>query len=273
MCPGLRILAVSRSDVESVRAGVSSMPADGVNLPLVIMLAEQPAVGTAPALALEPGGEAGTDRGVASPSGAPLHPIPLVRTPVACDLGVPEARHLTRGGEIPLALVGGRRGTHPAGVPSRPGPVVDLPSRGVGVSPAGPVAELHPRAMIPPTAGGVTHPGAVIIGPPAALGVELADHGRVGPCPTAAPDPPKRCQMRLDVGLGRCAQRGAPEPRVTAGSFPGVGGSHPLLPEVEPQQVQAGLSACHGGADVRCRHVQRQSARCPPGQAAGLAVC
>src|SRR5215831_2980139 len=127
MFPGLRIMAVSMSGLEIVIAGVPSSPADVVNLQLVIMLEEQPTGGTAPALSFEQGGQSGSDRRVASPSGAPLHPSPIVRTPMACDLGVPEARNLTMGGEMHLALRGGRRGKHPAGVPSRPVPVVHPP--------------------------------------------------------------------------------------------------------------------------------------------------
>jgi hypothetical protein len=99
------------------------MPADVVNLPLVIMVEEPPTVGTAPALSFEPRGPSGTDRWVTSPSGAPIPPIPIVRPPRACDLGGPEARNLTMGGEIPLALRGSWRGQPPAGVPSRPVPV------------------------------------------------------------------------------------------------------------------------------------------------------
>jgi hypothetical protein len=110
MCPGLRIMAVSMSGLEIVRAGVPLIPADVVNLQLVIMLEEQPTIGTARALLFEQRGQSGTDPWVASPSGAPIDPIPLVRTPMACDLGVPEARNLTMGGEIYLALRSGRRG-------------------------------------------------------------------------------------------------------------------------------------------------------------------
>src|SRR5262245_11395951 len=167
------------------------MPTDMVNLQLVTMLEEQPTIGTAPALPFERGGEAGTDHRVASPSGAPVDPIPVVRTPTACNLGVPQAGDLTRRGERHLAFGGGRRGKHPAGVPSRPVPVIHPPGRGVGVSPACPVAELHPRERVHPTEGGLTHPGAIIIGPPSDFGVELADQGRLRPGPTAANDPPE----------------------------------------------------------------------------------
>jgi hypothetical protein len=127
------------------------------------------------------------------------HPIPIVRTPMACDLGVPPARNLTMGGEIHLTLGDRRRGKHPAGVPSRPVPVVYPSCRGGGVSSACPAAELHPGELIQAAEGGLTHPGAVIMGPTSDLGGGLADQGGLGPDPTAANDPPKLCQMRLGL--------------------------------------------------------------------------
>ena len=69
-----------------------------VNLKLVSMLEEQPTIGTTPALPFEQGGQVGTDRRVASPPGAPIDPIPIVGTPMACDLGVPQAGDLTMNG-------------------------------------------------------------------------------------------------------------------------------------------------------------------------------
>jgi hypothetical protein len=243
-----------------------------VHLQLVTMWEEQPPIGTAPALPCEQGGEAGTAHRVASPSGAPVDPIPVVRTPTACDLGMPQAGALTLRGELPLAFGDGRCGTHPAGVPSRPVPVIPPPGRGGGVSPACPVAALHPRERVHPTAGGLPPPGAIIIGPPSDFGVERADQGRWGPGPTAANAPPELCQMRRAVGVGRCAQGFDPESLVAPGAVPGLVGSHPLLTEVAPQTVHAGLISFHGGADVRWRHVQRQSDRRPPGHEEVLAV-
>jgi hypothetical protein len=111
--------------------------------------------------------------------------------------------------------------------------------------------------MIQAAAGGLAHPSAVIIGPTVDRGVELADQGRMGPGPTAANDPPKRRQMRLDVSLGGFDQRCAPEPLVASGSFSGWVGSHPILTDVAPQNIHAGLIAFQGVADVSFRHVQR----------------
>ncbi len=273
MCPGFRLMAMAMSGVAIARAGIPSRPTDMVNRTLVVRWEEQPTRGTAPALPCEPGGQSGADRRVAAPSGAPRDPIPLVRTPMARDLGVPPAGDCTMGGAIHLALRGNRRGKHPAGVPSRPVPVVHPPGRGVGVSPAGPVAALYPRAMIHPPEGGLTHPGAIIMGPTADFGVKVTDQVRLGPCPTAANDPPELHQMRLDVGLGGFDQGVDPAPLVAPGAFPGLVGSHPILTEMKPQNIHAGLIACQGVADVSVGHVQRQSDLCPPAHEAVLAVC
>jgi hypothetical protein len=266
--PGLRILAASLSGLGMGRAGVPSMPAEVLNRQRGIMLDEPPAVGTTPALSCAPRGPAGTDRWVASPSGAPLHPSPLVRTAMACALGVPQARDLTRGGERHLALQGGRWGTHPAGVPPRPVPVVSPACRGVRVASARPVAALHPGAMIPAAAGGVTPPGAVIMGPTSALGVAVAEQGGVGPSPTAANDPPARRRMRVAVGLGGRDQRVDPAPVVASGTAPGLAGSPPRLPAMNPQPIQAGLIPCHGVVGASVGDGQRQAARRPPRDAA-----
>ena len=88
-----------------------------INLKLVSMLEEQSTVGTAPLLPFEQGGQSGIDRRVLSLSFTPVHPIPIVRTPIARDLGVPQARGVTMGGEIRLTRTGGRCGKHPSGRP------------------------------------------------------------------------------------------------------------------------------------------------------------
>jgi hypothetical protein len=129
------------------------------------MLEEQPTRGTAPALPFEQGGQSGTDRRIASPSGAPIHPIPIVRTPIAGDLGMKQAGDLIMVGEPHLAVGSRRCGKHIPGVPSAPISVMNPCCRGVGMSPVGPAAELHPGQMVSPTKGRLTDPGAVIVGP------------------------------------------------------------------------------------------------------------
>jgi hypothetical protein len=78
--------------------------------------------------------------------------------------------------------------------------------------------------------------------------------------------------MRLDVDLGGFDQRFEPEPLVAPGSFPALVGSHPILTDVEPQKVHAGLIPFQGVADVRFSQVQRQSDRGQPGHEELLAV-
>src|SRR6266702_7601906 len=95
-----------------------------VNLKLVSMLEAQSTIGTAPPLQLEQGGQSGTDRRVPSLSFTPVHPIPVVRTPIARDLRVPQTRGVTMGHEIRLTRTGGRRGKHPSGFPVGPVSVV-----------------------------------------------------------------------------------------------------------------------------------------------------
>jgi hypothetical protein len=90
-------------------AGIPAIPADIVNLKLVIMLEEQPTIGRAPVLSPEQAGRSETDRRIAPPSGAPTYPIPIVRTPKACNLGVPHPEDLAR--RRPLVLLPNREAT------------------------------------------------------------------------------------------------------------------------------------------------------------------
>ena len=125
MFPGLRVMAMSMEGLEIDRAGGSSIPIDMVDLKLVSMVEEQFTVGAAPALLFDQGGQSKTDRRVASSSCAPIHPIPIVRTPIARDLGVPQTGDITMRGQIRLTRTGGWRGKHLAGFLSVPVPVAN----------------------------------------------------------------------------------------------------------------------------------------------------
>src|SRR5262245_55047725 len=105
------------------RAGVSAVPTEGVDLQLVSRVKEQSTVGAAPALPLEQRGQSRTDCWVLAPSLTPLPPIPIVRTPCACDLRVPQTGGVTMGGKVGLTRAGGRRGKHLAEVPAVPVPL------------------------------------------------------------------------------------------------------------------------------------------------------
>ena len=129
LVPGFRVMAVSMEDLEIGIAGIVSLPVDMVNLKWVSMLEEQSAIGTAPSLPCEQGGQSGTDHRVPSLSLTPVHPIPVVRTPIARDLRVPQTRGVTMGSEICLTRTGGWRGKHASGFPVGPVSVVYPSSR------------------------------------------------------------------------------------------------------------------------------------------------
>src|SRR2546426_259516 len=160
MFPGFHVMAMSMYGLEIDRAGVSSIPIDMVDLKLVSMVEEQFTGGAAPALLCDQGGQSRPDRRVLPASLTPIHPIPIVRTPIACDFRVAQTGGVTMGGEGRLTRTGGWRGTHLAGFLSVPGPVRPPPCRFVGVSPARPGTPLHPGETIQATKGRLTYPSA-----------------------------------------------------------------------------------------------------------------
>ena len=119
-----------------------------IHLQLVSMLEVLSTVGTTPVLFFEQGGYAGFHRRVMSSAVTPVHPIPIVRTPIAGDLGMKQAGDLIRVGEPHLAVGSRRCGKHIPGVPSAPISVMNPCCRGVGMSPVGPAAELHPGQVV-----------------------------------------------------------------------------------------------------------------------------
>ncbi len=146
-------MAMPMEGVEIAGAGVSPIPTEMVDLTLVSMVEDQSTVGAASALLLAQGGPSRTARRGLPASLTPRHPIPLVRTPMACDLRVSQTGGVSRGGAGCLTRTGGGRGTHLAGCPSVPVPVRHPPCRCVGVSPACPGAPLHPGETIHATTG------------------------------------------------------------------------------------------------------------------------
>ena len=193
MFPGFRVMAMSMEGLEIDRAGVSSIPVDMVDLKLVSMVEEQFTGGAAPALLFEQGGQSRPDRRVLPASLTPRHPIPIVRTAIACDFRVAQPGGVPMGGEGRLTRTGGWRGQHLAGCLSVPVPVRHPPCRFVGVSPARPGTPLHPGETSQATKGRLTYPSAIGVGPTAYCGVELVDQGRLGP---VLPDSHDATQLR-----------------------------------------------------------------------------
>src|SRR6266581_6942493 len=102
-----------------------------VDLKLVSMVEEQSTVGAASALLFDQGGQSRTDRRVLPSSFTPIHPISIVRTPIACDFRVSQTGGVGMGGEVCLTRTGGGRGKHLAGFPSVPVPVATQEHNGV----------------------------------------------------------------------------------------------------------------------------------------------
>ena len=146
-----------------------------INLHLVIMLEVQSTVAAPTLLSFEQASDSGFHRRVMAPSAAPIHPIPVVRTPITGDLDMRHAGDLTMVGEPSLAIWRLRRGERVPGIPSSPVPIVNPFGRGVEVSSVGPTAELDPSQMVQATKDRLADRGLVIIRPNPYCGVELAD--------------------------------------------------------------------------------------------------
>ena len=254
------------SGVEIDVAGVASLPADMVDLTLVSMMEEQSTEGTASALPFAQGGPSRTDGRGLPASFTPLPPIPVVRTPLACDVCVSQTGGVTMGGEGRLPRTGGWRGKHLAGCPSGPVPVNSPPCRFVGVSPACPGAQRHPGESIQAPQGRLTSPGALVIGPTAYFGVALVDQGRWGPVWPRPHDATPLRKLFLHIGLGRCHQGFVPETLIAPGSFPRLVLPHPIVTEGATKEVHSRVLAFSGGAqrrfaDVQCQPDLRQPCR------------
>src|SRR5262252_8910713 len=97
MLPCFRIMAVPMERLQIGVARISVIAIDVIHLDPVVMLEEQSTVPTVTVLRFEQLGESRTDVGMPSLSATPVHPIPIIRAAVACDLDMPGNRHLTMG--------------------------------------------------------------------------------------------------------------------------------------------------------------------------------
>ena len=93
MLPRFRIMAVSMERLQVRIARIAMIPIDMVHLDAVIMLEEQPTVTTSASLLFEQPRQFGTDHGMPSLSGAPVHPIAVIGTAIALDVDMPRNCH------------------------------------------------------------------------------------------------------------------------------------------------------------------------------------
>src|SRR5688572_15169288 len=94
MLPRFRIMAVSMQRLQICIARIAMIPIDMVHLDSVVMLEEQSTVTTSASLRFEQPRQFGTDHGMPSLSGAPVHPIAVIGTAIALDVDMPRNRHV-----------------------------------------------------------------------------------------------------------------------------------------------------------------------------------
>jgi hypothetical protein len=258
LVPGFRVVAVSMAGLEIGIAGILAPSVARVHRKLVSLLEEQSTIGTAPPLPFAQGGQSGPDRRVPSLSFPPVHPIPVVRTPMARDLCGPPTRGFTMGHERRLTRTGGRRGTPPSGFPVGPVALVHPSSRLLRVSPACPGATFPPGETVQAPTGGLTPPGALIMGPTADGGVALGEQGRLGPLLTRSNQAATLREMALAVVLGRLEQGFKPQ-TLAMRALAGLGLPDPLWPDVASPTIHARLLPVPGGAAGRFVDLHRPS--------------
>ena len=211
MLPRLRIVAVSMQRVQVRRACIAAIAVDMIDFNPIIVVKEQPTVGTAPTLLFEQHSQSRTAPWVPSLSRAPIDPIPIIGTAVAPDFAMPGDGDLTMGLEVPGMRSSRRCGKGEAG--AQPMPIsLYHPRRGFGrVTSVCPTTELGPGEGVEAGIDGLAHTGTVVVCPAPDGGVELTDHFALEQGPGAANDPSELREMRLDVGLGRFDQGFIPE--------------------------------------------------------------
>ena len=101
MLPRLRIVAVSMQRLEVRHACIAAIAIDMITFNPIIIVEEQPTVGTAPPLLLEQHGQSRPDPWVPSLSRAPIDPISIIGAAVAPDFDMPGDEDLTVGVEVP----------------------------------------------------------------------------------------------------------------------------------------------------------------------------
>src|SRR5688572_20658540 len=95
-----------------------------IDLNPVVMLEELPTIATASVLLFQQFGQSQTGTWIPSSSRAPVHPIAVIRTPVARDLNMPCNRHLTMREKVHRISVRGGCGKDQTRVLSAPIPIL-----------------------------------------------------------------------------------------------------------------------------------------------------
>src|SRR5262245_19993644 len=110
-----RIVAVSMKRLQIAVARIAAVAMSMIHLDPVIMLEEQPTVAAAPVLRLERLRHSRAGIRMPTLADTPVHPVAIVRTPIARDLHMPGNRHLLMRVEIDGPSASGRCRKGPAG--------------------------------------------------------------------------------------------------------------------------------------------------------------
>src|SRR5262245_39092234 len=255
--PRLRIVAVAMQGLQVRRAAIAAIAIDMIDFNPIVVVKEQPTVGTAPTLLFEQRRQSRTDPWVPSLSRAPIDPVPIIGTAVASDFDMPGDGDLTMEMEVPGMRSSSRRGKGEAG--AHPVPVsLYHPRGGFGrVTSVCPTPELGPSEGVEASIDGLAHPDAVVVCPAPDGRVELTDRLALRQGPGAANDPSELREMRLDVGLGRFDQGFIPE-ALAARTFARLVFSYPVLADVKPQKLEPRVFSFEGVTDVAFGFIQCQ---------------
>ena len=237
-------------------ARISVIAIDVIHLDPVVMLEEQSTVPTVTVLRFEQLGESRTDVWMPSLSATPVHPIPIVRAAVACDLDMPGNCHLTMGVKADGVRARGRGGKGATGAEPMPIPL-DGPSNGFRCVPLMcPVAELDPSQVVKSCVCDLTHPNAIVVRPASDGGIELVDQRALRQGLRASNNAPDLCQMLLDVGPGGFDE-GLVSQAMAARALTRLVLPYPIWADVEAEKIKPGLVALQGMADATFGLVQR----------------
>lgn len=258
MFPRFRIVAVSMKRLQIGQTCMVAVTVDMIHRNAVVMLAEHPAVATAPVLRFEQLGESRTGVGMPSLSRTPGDPIAVLGAAARSDLDGPRDRHPTVGQEVHGVRRRGRGGKgHPV-LQVMPGPFPQPAGGLCWVSTVGPAAELFPGEKVEPFKDRLPHTGAVGVRPSAPFRVELLEQGARREGLSASSHPSQLRQMCCDVGLGGLEQGFKPQ-AFPVGVLPRWVFPHAIVPHVASPKVTPRLGAVSGMAEATLGWLQGQA--------------